>query len=76
MIKIIVTLFDVCNSSLVITILDCGLGGPCSSPEWVTIFYEALSTAQGLPFRVVHWVPVLSNIKTATGCESNRQLQL
>ena len=28
------------------------------------------------PFGVVHWVPVLSNIKTATGCESNRQLQL
>ena len=28
------------------------------------------------PFAVVHWVPVLSNIKTATGCESNRQLQL
>ena len=27
-------------------------------------------------FGVVHWVPVLSNIKTATGCESNRQLQL
>ena len=28
------------------------------------------------PFGVVHWVPVLSNIKTATGCELNRQLQL
>ena len=28
------------------------------------------------PFGVVHWVPVLSNIKTTTGCESNRQLQL
>ena len=28
------------------------------------------------PFGVAHWVPVLSNIKTATGCESNRQLQL
>ena len=28
------------------------------------------------PSGVVHWVPVLSNIKTATGCESNRQLQL
>ena len=28
------------------------------------------------PFGVVHWVPALSNIKTATGCESNRQLQL
>ena len=27
-------------------------------------------------FGVVHWVPVLSNIKTATGCESNRQLLL
>ena len=27
-------------------------------------------------YGVVHWVPVLSNIKTATGCESNRQLQL
>ena len=28
------------------------------------------------PFGVVNWVPVLSNIKTVTGCESNRQLQL
>ena len=28
------------------------------------------------PSGVVHWVPVLSNIKTANGCESNRQLQL
>ena len=28
------------------------------------------------PFGVVYWVPVLSNIKTATGCEWNRQLQL
>ena len=28
------------------------------------------------PFGVLHWVPVLSNIKTVTGCESNRQLQL
>ena len=28
------------------------------------------------PFGVVHWVPVLSNIKIATLCESNRQLQL
>ena len=27
------------------------------------------------PFGVVHWVPVLSNIKTATGCEWNRQLK-
>ena len=27
-------------------------------------------------FGVVYWVPVLSNSKTATGCESNRQLQL
>ena len=53
-----------------------------SSPEWVPIFYEVRSTAQVWaypslhPFGVVHWVPVLSNIKTATGCESNRQLQL
>ena len=28
------------------------------------------------PSGVVHLEPVLSNIKTATGCESNRQLQL
>ena len=28
------------------------------------------------PFGVICWVPVLSNIKTATGCESNKQLQL
>ena len=28
------------------------------------------------PFGVVHWVPVLSNIKTANGCDLNRPLQL
>ena len=27
-------------------------------------------------FGVGHWVPVLSNIKTATACNSNKQLQL
>ena len=44
-------------------------------------FWERKSLTAGAypslhPFGVVHWVPVLSNIKTATGCESNRQLQL
>ena len=28
--------------------LDCGPGGPDSSPEFVPIFYRARSTAQGL----------------------------
>ena len=60
-------------------IVDPGI--PSLSPEWVNIL-KAQSTAQGYPnpslhlFVVVHWVPVLLNIKTATGCESNRQLQL
>ena len=54
---------------------------PGSSPKWVLIFYEARSTAQGLPEPLslrcsTLGIPVLSNIKTATGCESNRQLQL
>ena len=39
--------------------------------DWLHRAYPSLH-----PFGVVHWVPVLSNIKTATGCESNRQLQL
>ena len=54
---------------------------PGSSPEWVPIFYEARSTAHGLPepsFLRGSTLGTrdLSNIKTATGCESNRQLQL
>ena len=52
---------------------------PGSSPEWVpTMRLDRLHRAYPSlhPFGVVQWVPVLSNIKTATGCESNRQLQL
>ena len=49
---------------------------PGSSPSGA-IFYEAPSTAQDFPEPSSLWgstlVPVLSNIKTATGCESNRQ---
>ena len=53
---------------------------PGSSPEWVPIFYEARSTAHGLPEpsslrdSTLGTSPV--NIKTVIGCESNRQLQL
>ena len=42
----------VCSGSIVVTTLDCGTVDPevpGSSPEWVPIFYEARSTAQGLP---------------------------
>ena len=37
----------VCSGSIVVTTLDPEVPG--SSPEWVPIFYEARSTAQGLP---------------------------
>ena len=46
---------------------------PGSGPDWVPLFYvDRLHRAYPSlhPFGVVHWVPVLSNIKTATGCES------
>ena len=51
---------------------------PWFKSEFVSIFYGARSTAQDLPkpLSLYYWVPVMSNIKTATGCESNRQLQL
>ena len=39
----------VCSGSIVVTTLDCDPEVPGSSPEWVPIFYEARSTAQGLP---------------------------
>ena len=40
----------VCSGSVVVTILwTVDPEVPGSSPEWVTIFYEARSTAQGLP---------------------------
>ena len=64
------------GSIIVVTTLDCWPGG--SWFELVPIFYETRHRAYPSlhPLGVVHWVPVLSNIKTATGCESNRQLQL
>ena len=37
----------VCSGSIVVTTLDPEVPG--SSPEWVPVFYEARSTAQGLP---------------------------
>ena len=49
----------------------CALSGTHNSLDRLHRAYPSLH-----PFGVVHWVPVLSNIKTATGCESNRQLQL
>ena len=41
------TILLVCSGSIVVTTLDPEVPG--SSPEWVPIFYEARSTAQGLP---------------------------
>ena len=38
-----------CSGSIVVTTLDSDPEVPGSSPEWVPIFYEARSTAQGLP---------------------------
>ena len=38
---------NVCSGSIVVTTLDPEVPG--SGPEWVLIFYEARSTAQGLP---------------------------
>ena len=54
------------------------LRGPCSTVRHYLKGCEDRARAYPSlhPFGVVHWVPVLSNIKTATGCESNRQLQL
>ena len=44
------SLAHVCSrGSIVVTILDCGLGGPWLESRWVSVFYEARSTAQGLP---------------------------
>ena len=39
----------VCSGSIVVTTLDSDPEVPCSSPEWVPIFYEARSTALGIP---------------------------
>ena len=56
---------------------------PGSSPEWVPIFYEARSTAQGSPEpsslrgSTLGTSPVEhQDSDCRTGCESNRQLQL
>ena len=38
-----------CSGSIVVTTLALDPKIPGSSPEWVSIFYEARSTAQGLP---------------------------
>ena len=40
--------YIVCSGSLVVTIWTVNPGVPCSSPEWVPIFYEARTTVQGL----------------------------
>ena len=70
------------SGSIMVTTLDCGPGGSwfesrssgCQYSMWLDRLHRAYPSLH--PFGVVHWVPVLSNIKTATGCESNRQLQL
>ena len=61
--------------------LDCGPGGSRFESRLSDNNSMRLDRLHGAypslhPFGVVHWVPVLSNIKTATGCELNRQLQL
>ena len=70
-----------CSSRIVITSLDCEPGGPGFKSEWVTIcgsidFTGLTQAFIPYPFGIVNWVPVLSNIKTATWCELIRQLQL
>ena len=56
------------------------LGRHINQPPPPQKYYPALILHRGYPslhpFGVVHWVSVMLNIKTATGCESNRQLQL
>ena len=70
-----------CSGSIVVTTLDCGPGGSWFE-SWVgaNILWGSIDctelTRAIIPLGIVHWVPVLSNIKTANGCESNRQLQL
>ena len=70
----------VCIGRIVVTTLDCGSGGPGFKSGWVPICCKARSTAQGLSepssIRGSTSEPVQPNIKTATGCKSNRQLQL
>ena len=70
----------VCSGSIVVTTLDCGPRGSWFKSRVGTNILWGLRRAYPSlhSFGVVHWVPVLSNIKTATGsgCESNRQLQL
>ena len=39
----------VCSGSVVVTAYDSESGRPGSNPEWGTIYYEALITAQSLP---------------------------
>ena len=69
-----------CSGSIVVTTLDCGrrflvrVPSGCQYSMRLDRLHRAYPSLH--PFGVVHWVPVLSNIKTATGCESNRQLQL
>ena len=71
----------VSSGSIVATTLDSGPGGSWFESRvganilwgYIDRLHRAYPSLH--PFGVVHWVPVLSNIKTATGCESNRQLQ-
>ena len=53
---------------------------PGSSPEWVSIFYEARSTAQGLPEPSSLWGSTLGTspveYQDSDWCELNKQLQL
>ena len=68
------------SGSIVVTTLDCGPRGSWFESRVGANILRLDRLHRGYPslhlFGVVHWVPVLSNIKTATGCESNRQLQL
>ena len=71
----------VCSGSIVVTTLDCGPGGSWFESRCGCQYSMRLDRLDRAypslhPFGVVHWVPVLLNIETATECESNRQLQL
>ena len=67
-----ILILHVCSGSMCLLLWTVDPAVPGLSPEWDPICYEARSTVQGYPSLhpsgVVHWVPVLSNIKTVTRC--------
>ena len=64
------------SGSIVVTNLDSGPEVPGSSPEWVPIFYEARSTAQGLPEPSSLWGSTLGTSPKNLGSVTSRRFFL